>query len=76
MASKTVAAVTAVLTGLTFAGTLPTTAPVLGTIFALAAVTALFGGDPRRVLGVVTGLIDTITTTVTEVTDDVVDEKD
>lgn len=63
---RIVAVVTATLVGLVLAGTLPATASVLASVFGLTLVTAVFGGDPRRVVAAVTGLVTSVTDFVEE----------
>jgi len=63
---RIVAVVTATLVGLVLAGTLPASASVLAAAFGLTLVTAVFGGDPRKVVAAVTGLVVTAVTFVEE----------
>lgn len=66
--------VLAIFAGLLFAGLLPASAPVTATIFSLAATVALFGGDPTRILRVVTTTADRVARVVESTVNAVVDE--
>lgn len=66
--------VLAIFAGLLFAGTIPASAPVTATIFSLAAVVALFDGDPTRILRLVTRTADRVARAVESTVNEVVDE--
>jgi len=74
MSARIVAVTTAVLAGLVLAGPLPASAPVLEAIFGLTLTTAVFGGEPRRILSTVSGLVAAATKAVATVADDVSDD--
>lgn len=66
-AQTAVGVVLSTLTGLLLTGTIPATAAVTATVFALAVTTTLFGGDPRRIVSAVLGAAQAVSDAVDSV---------
>ena len=74
MSARIVAVTTAVLVGLVLAGSLSASGEVLAAIFGLTLTTAVFGGEPRRILQTATALTDAVAKAVGRIADDVSDD--